>query len=84
MNKEGDYELIVKIIKRAESMGLVIPNRYLLIMDLDCANREIGLRLEELLNADDFDFKHDVIGIQNNINLEKRKLIGFIPKFIEQ
>lgn len=40
------------------------------------------LRLSDLLNADDFDFLHDIFGITMHLNRETRKLENcFVPRF---
>jgi len=41
-----------------------------------------GLRLLELLSADDFNFAHDITGIANHLDREKGVLTGcFLPRF---
>lgn len=82
MNNEETFLKIVDITKRAEEKNLLMFDRMSLIMDLECANEEFNLRLEDLLNADDFNFAHDIIGIQNNLNREERKMGNlFVPRF---
>lgn len=84
MTEKEKFELIVKIAKRAEEMDLVMFDRISLIMDLECADEEFDLRLEELLAADNFNFSHDVAGIQNNLNRQKRKMGNtFVPRYAE-
>ena len=40
------------------------------------------LKLEELLNANDFNFLHDVLGIRDHLNRETGKLEDhFLPRF---
>jgi NAD+ synthase len=40
------------------------------------------LNLEGLLNADDFNFSHDICGIHNNLDRENKKLNNnFLPRF---
>jgi hypothetical protein len=40
------------------------------------------LRLEDLFNADEFNFSHDILGISMNINRETGKLNNcFVPRF---
>ena len=40
------------------------------------------LRLNDLLNADDSNFAHDICGIQKNINRETREIENFfVPRF---
>lgn len=47
-----------------------------------CHNSGNPLRLQELLDADDYEFKHDVDGIVKNINRRTGKLENFfVPRF---
>jgi len=81
MSKEK-FESIVKIAERAEQMNITSSDRLSLIMDIEAATDEFNLRLEELLNADNFNFAHDVCGIQKNINRETKKIENFfVPRF---
>ena len=81
MNKE-EYLLIVEIAKRAEEMDLLMFDRLSLIMDIENVHKEIGLNLTEMLNAGDFDFAHDVVGIQQNFDRRSKKLTNlFLPRF---
>ena len=81
-NKKSEaLELITKIAKRAENMGLLMSNKMSLIMDLEYAE-EFDLRLEDLLNADNYNFAHDICGIQNNLNRQTKKMDNyFVPRF---
>ncbi|MCR4362126.1 hypothetical protein JDW21_18895 [Bacillus subtilis] len=82
MKNKETFLNIVEIAKRAEEKNLLMFDRMSLIMDLECVNEEFNLRLEDLLNADDFNFAHDIIGIQNNLNREERKMENlFVPRF---
>lgn len=82
MNEKETLEKIVEIAKRAERMELLAFERMSLIMDLNSAHEEFNLRLDDLLNADDYNFAHDIIGIQNNINRSERKMEGlFVPRY---
>lgn len=75
-------ELISKIAERAEKMGLLASDRFTFLMDMSHANAEFDLRMSDLLNADDFNFAHDVVGIQNNINRTTGKIDNmFVPRF---
>lgn len=74
--------LMYKIAERAELMGLLLFDRLSLVMDLENTNNEVGLRLYELLNADDLNFAHDIIGIIKNMNRETGKLENFfLPRY---
>lgn len=51
-------------------------------MDLTATHHNNPLRLSELLNADSFNFCHDVYGIMQNINRDTGKLENcFLPRF---
>ncbi len=81
MDKEN-FELIVEIAKRAERKNLLMFDRMSLIMDLEQATEQFNLKLKELLNADDFNFAHDICGIQNNFNRETLKMENcFLPRY---
>lgn len=76
---------IVEIAKRAESKNLLAFDRMSLIMDLECTHDEFNLRLDELLNADEYNFAHDIVGIQNHLNRAERKMGDFfVPRYTTQ
>ena len=84
-----EYKIIGKIAKRVCSRFQVddcpnIRSRLAMLVRMDIAAVHIvnPLRLEELLNADDFNFFHDVVGIRDNLNRRTGKLENcFIPRF---
>ena len=79
-----NVEKYAAICDRIESLGYEDINRGVLLMDLECADIEFGLKLDELLAASDFDFAHDVIGIYNNINRKSYPVADFgffVPRF---
>ena len=81
MDKEN-FELIAEIAKRAERKNLLMFDRMSLRMDLEQATEQFNLKLKELLNADDFNFAHDICGIQNNFNRETLKMENcFLPRY---
>ena len=63
-----DYDLIDKIVDRAQSLGLYEGDRMTAHMDIANATKHFNMRLEEWLNAEDFDFVHDVVEIYKAIN----------------
>ena len=79
-NKER-FMMYVEIAKRAEEMEIYNGERFTLLMDLEHADNAFNLRLEDLLNADNFNFAHDVIGIANNINRETKDFGLFVPRY---
>lgn len=85
MDNTKDKEVFLKIVdiaKRAENKELLAFDRMSLIMDLESANEEFDLRLDALLDADDFNFAHDIIGIQNNLDRKTKKMKNFfVPRY---
>lgn len=82
MKTKEEIELVVEIAKRAENMGIVAFNRETLMKDLESASQEFDLRLTQLLMADDFNFIHDIAGIQQNINRKTKKMENlFVPRY---
>ena len=85
-NSQEEMELESKIAKRAYSMALSAGFKYEVtgaIMDIDaCHNNGCPLKLQELLDADDFNFAHDVFGIRQHINRQTGKLENcFVPRY---
>ena len=51
-------------------------------MDLISTHLRVPLRLQELLDADDFNFAHDIVGIAQHLNRETLRLQdGWMPRF---
>ena len=82
VSRVDDMRIISEITKRAEKVNLLAFDRLSLMMDIECAHKEFNLRLNDLLNADEFNFAHDIIGIQNNIDRKNVKMANcFVPRF---
>lgn len=82
MKTKERFMMYVKVAQRAENMGLYTGERFSLLMDIEHADRAFNLRIEDWLNADDFNFAHDVIGIVNNINRRNPTDFNlFVPRF---
>ena len=82
-NKER-FEMYVKIAERAEQLGIYKGERFTLLMDIESADNAFNMRLEDWLNADNFNFAHDVVGIVNNIDRSKfpaTEFHCFLPRF---
>ena len=78
------FERKIQIIERAEKMGIVSKrdDRIDRILDLDNADKQFNLRLDDFLDADDENFAHDWIGIHNHMNRETGKCEDyFVPRF---
>lgn len=72
------------ICARAKAMGIMKGDAIGAIMDIDSADQRFNLRLDEFLEADDFNFAHDFIGIQENIVRESFPATDFgcfVPRF---
>ena len=83
MDKER-YQKYVEIAKRAENEGIYSGERISLLMDIESADQKFHLRLDDWLNADEFNFAHDLYGIMNNINRTEFPATDFglfIPRF---
>lgn len=79
---DRDLPMIIKIVERADKMNLLAFDRLSLTMDLDCVNELFNLRLQQLLDTDNFNFSHDIVGIQNNLNRQTRQMENcFVPRF---
>lgn len=77
-----DREIISKIQNRAVEM---IPqlDPLTINMDISAVHLQVGgLRLKDLLEADDFNFRHDVTGIYNCLDRESGEFNHqFRPRF---
>lgn len=86
-NSEEDQQLCYEIAKRAcELLRTYAKGEHAdtqsLVMDVEAANIVCPMRLEELLEADDENFAHDVFGIERHINRETGQLDNcFLPRF---
>lgn len=82
MKDKERFMMYVKIAQRAEGMDLYEGERFTFLMDIEHADNVFDLRLEDLLNADDLNFAHDIVGIVNNINRRNPTDFGlFVPRF---
>lgn len=77
-----EVALINKIVDRAERVALQPFDRCEAQMDLSaCIANGCPLKLQELLDADDFDFSHDFWGISRHIDRTTGKLKDcFLPR----
>lgn len=81
LNKE-QTNLTTKIVNRAEKLGLMQTDRITALLDLEKATGHFNLRLADMLNADVFNFAHDFVQIQNDINRATGKFSNrFVPRF---
>ena len=82
MKDKERFMMYVKIAQRAEGMDLYKGERISFLMDMENADKVFDLRLEDLLNADDLNFAHDVVGIVRNIDRKNPTDFNFfVPRF---
>lgn len=83
MKTKERFMKYVEVARRAEDMGIYTGERFPLLMDIENADKAFNLRLEDWLNADDFNFAHDLIGIMSNIDRRKNPVDFnyFVPRF---
>lgn len=85
MKTKERFMMYVKAAQRAEEMGIYNGERLTLLMDIENADKVFNLRLEDLLEADNFNFAHDVVGIVNNIDRNNPTDFGlFVPRFAKK
>ena len=74
--------LTMEIVNRSEKLGLMQGDKLTALIDLEKATERFNLRLADMLNADDFNFSHDFVQIQNDINRATGEFSGrFLPRF---
>lgn len=84
MKDKERFLTYVKIAERAEELGIYHGERHTLLMDIESADNAFNMRLEDWLNADNFNFAHDIVGIVNNIDRSKfpaTEFSRFLPRF---
>jgi hypothetical protein len=81
MTTNRELATVSKIVERAYTIDQKI-DKLSLLMDISTVHETNPIRLTELLEADDFNFTHDVFGIQRNLNRSTKKLENcFSPRF---
>lgn len=78
----NDLQTATKVAQRAVNGGLIRPSKVLtLLIDLDKAVEHLDLDLDRLLNADPWDFVHDLNGIQAHIDRSTEEFTGgWLPR----
>lgn len=85
-DEKARIEVIMKIIERAKELGITNPKdtKMDILMDLRSADKYFNMRLNDWLNADEFNFAHDFTGIQSHITRDKfpcEDFKLFVPRF---
>ena len=84
MKDKERFMIYVKIAERAEELGIYHGERLTLIMDIESADKYFNMRLEDWLNADNFNFAHDLVGIVNHVDRNNYPAVEFnrfLPRF---
>lgn len=83
MKTKERFMMYVKIAERAEDLGIYDGKRSTLLMDIESADEYFNMRMEDWLNADNFNFAHDVVGIVQNADRSKfpAEFSRFLPRF---
>lgn len=82
MDAMQEWNTIIRIVERAEHVGIGRGTRITRMMDIQNAHKQFNLRLDDMLAADDFDFAHDFIGIQTNMNRLTGRIENlFVPRY---
>jgi len=83
INRE-EMQLISKIVDRAfnTEMQAHYSSKLDMFMDIEAVHNDCPLNLQNLLEADNLNFFHDVIGIYENLNRKTKRLENcFVPRF---
>lgn len=81
MDKKINTDLVIKVANRANEIFGV--DRLTIIMDITyCIEGGCNLDLKALSDADEFNFRHDIVGIHNNLDRNTKKLNDcFLPRY---
>lgn len=82
----GELDLIKKIVERFGKQSSINYSVIDMVMDLDaCHSNGCPLDFQKLLEAPDFDFIHDVLGIRRHINHRTGEIENcFLPRCAKQ
>jgi hypothetical protein len=79
---KNDYETIVEIAKRSETLNIGFGDRITRLMDIEFACNQFNIDLFKFLTCQDFDFAHDFVGIQMRLDRLNNKWNDdcFVPR----
>lgn len=84
-NRDAEMAMIAQIADRAVMLYAkhnVRVERIDTLMDVMAVHQKVQpLRLADLLAADEFNFIHDITGINRHLDRDAYKLNGFSPRF---
>lgn len=80
-----DSELILRIVDRAQLHFPDRERRHIYTDIVAVIAGGVPLRLEDWLAADDFNFVHDIVGIERHLNRQTFQLMQcFTPRFAQR
>ena len=84
-----EANLIVAIANRAvrlaKESGIELDPQHVAMNITACHANGCPLRLQDLLEANDFNFSHDIVGIDNHIDRTTGQLTGcFLPRYAKE
>lgn len=78
---DAERETVIAIAERAVALT-IHTDAVNCMMDISATHVHCPLRLDDLLAADDFNFAHDITGINRHLNHETGQLTNhFLPRF---
>jgi hypothetical protein len=81
MEKKINTDLVIKVANRANEIFGV--DRLTIIMDITyCIEGGCDLDLKGLVESDEMNFRHDIVGIHNNLDRNTKKMNNcFLPRY---
>ena len=80
---KAEHKIVIGIADRAISAG-IYKNRLDADMDISAVHASCPLRLMDLLEADQFNFAHDMYGIRRHLNRQTGEFEDlFLPRFAQ-
>jgi hypothetical protein len=80
--KDWELELIGAIVERYVEIIKPEREKTAILMDVMLTHYTIGLKLEEMVNGPQYDFVHDMMGIQKHLDRQTGAMLDcFLPRF---
>ena len=79
ITRRNEIELIGKSVARAREKNCMWKDELTMFMDLELAIQHFNIDIRKLYEFDDFNFVHDIVGIQKHIN---RSTLSFDNRFL--
>ena len=80
--RKEESKLIMAIVERAWKSNMLYKEKIDMIMDISKVHENNPMKLQEWLEADDWNFTHDIVGIATFLDRETGKLMDcFLPRY---